>query len=357
MIENQTFVHDQRLLNKLPPMTESLKSLDPRHFTDYLNPSVFHLVHYSDLNAGMEDLKNLKINGIVHIGDQFEEYYLQRVTTHWTEIEENIAKETSVTFYGDPTKEIVFRGLEAYLMDAYMKFWKASRVSLGMNNSSMFLIDYGDSIPGQRRGEISDKSYFTDIGQLLSYLNMIAMGISGFSMLNELKDETMKRCLSVGIKTRHLFLSQLMVNGLFLGISSIFGMLTTVYLLDLPINGSFVSASLLIIGQVLVSTVLGQIMAIFLFSEVTIMILTVSLGYFLNGPCGLLISLESQPYYMEMLRYLSPFTLPSIGVRNVLVKRSTLSDMIVLKGLILLVIDFILCTWISLLALSRRLYN
>ncbi|XP_074595395.1 ABC transporter G family member 23-like [Brevipalpus obovatus] len=355
VIENQTLFHDQSLLNELNIDPKCYECLHPRHFIDHMNKDVFQAISYEDLSTAMEDLRAVKLSGVVHIGDQFSDYYIYRVATHWAELPEEAVRNTRITFYGDASKEVVFKTLQTYLLDAYTKFWKASKANLGLKNTSLYPFEYGDPVSGPEKDEASDKSYYTDVGQLLLGIILPSITLSSFSMLREMRDQTMKRCLSTGVEAHHLFIAQLVTNFVFLGLSSIGGMFTIIYLLDLPLRVSLFSAIILILGQNLIGIVMGQMIAVILMSEVATLILSLSSSYFLCGVSGFVITLETQPYYLQTFQNLSPFTIPAMGIRNALLKGLTLTNIVLMEGLLISIVYFILFSYITLSTLRKRI--
>lgn len=88
-------------------------------------------------------------------------------------------------------------------------YWEASKINLGMKNASIFPFKYEEPLVEQKKDDSDDKNFFV-IGQFSGTLFCSGISLAGFLMLNELKDQTMKRCLATGLKTHHLFISQLM---------------------------------------------------------------------------------------------------------------------------------------------------
>ncbi|XP_074600513.1 ABC transporter G family member 20-like [Brevipalpus obovatus] len=355
VIENQTVSYDGSLLDQLNVTPKCPECLHPSHFVDYVNHEVFQVIAYRDLDTALDDVRRYKINGVVHIGALFTEYFISRVTSHWTSVQEAAAKETIIKFYGDASKTFTFRASESYLLDAYLKYWESSRVHLGLKNTSLFPFEYQDPIIGQAKDGTVDKSYFTELGYIMSNGVSGAIAVAGFGLLNELRDETMKRCLPIGIRCFHLFIAQLIVNGFFLGLSIVATMFSAIHLLDLPLRSSIFSAALLLILQVCIGIVFGQLNATVLRSEIAI-ILTLFLSYsYTAGPCGCLFPLETQPYYMRTFANFLPQTIPMIAIRDALIRGSTIMSPVVIKGLAISFGYLIFLVLITLKVLNKQL--
>ncbi|XP_074596268.1 uncharacterized protein LOC141851423 [Brevipalpus obovatus] len=217
IIENQTMYHNQALFDWLAIKPKCFECLHPRHFDEYINHEVIQTIPCDNLDKTMNDLKVTKIAGVLYIGDQFSEHYISRVTMHWTELPKGAARNTKMQFYADASKSYVFRALESYLLDAYRKYWEASKINLGMKNGSLFSFEFEDPVIGQKKEESNIKSYFTETGVFICNGFCAGFLIGGFLVLSELRDKTTKRCLTTGLKTYHLFVAQTITNGTLIG--------------------------------------------------------------------------------------------------------------------------------------------
>lgn len=355
VIENQTILHDPNTLQQLDINPKCFECLHPRHFVDFLDHKAFKVIPYENLPAALEAVERNRINGVIHIGNQFSEYYIDRVAIHWTELPEGAAKNTKITLYGDASKTYVFRALEMKLLHAYNEFWLASRINLGISNVSLFPFDYGETVIGMRKDETNPKNYHSAVGQLVSYMLTSSIGLSALSLLRELRDETMKRCVSSGIKAHHVLLAQLITNGLLFGICSILGILMTIYLLDIPFKASILISTLLIFCQNSLGILLGQLLAVSIFSEITITLLVLLISFPLSGLCGFFMTVKTQPYYAKIISNSLPFTGLTEGIRNGIVRDLSQDDHLLLEGLLITTVSFVVLTFPTLFFLRKRL--
>ncbi|XP_074601934.1 uncharacterized protein LOC141855710 [Brevipalpus obovatus] len=357
IIENQTMYRDQALFDWLAIKPKCFECLHPRHFDEYINHEVIQTIPYDNLDKAMNDLKATKIAGVLYIGDQFSEHYISRVTIHWTELPEGAARNTKMQFYADASKSYVFRALESYLLDAYRKYWEASKINLGMKNGSLFPFEFEDPVIGQKKEELNIKSYFTDTGVFVCNGFCAGFLIGGLLMLSELRDKTMKRCLSTGLKTYHLFAAQTITNGMLIGTSLVGTMGMVIYLLELPLQISAIPAAMLVILQVLTAVILGQLVAAALLSEIAILIIGVSTSYPILALVGSAFAIEAQPYYIQTFSHFLPLTIPTMGIRSALLRGFSFTKLLIIQSFAVSLFYLLLFSLITLSILHKRVHN
>ncbi|XP_074598082.1 uncharacterized protein LOC141852837 [Brevipalpus obovatus] len=357
VIENQTLSYDKQLFDQLELKPKCFECLHPRHFVEYMNHEVFKVIPYRDLDTALDDVRAGKITGVVHIGDQFAEHYVSRVTSHWTDLQEASARNTIIKFYGDASKQFVFRAFDTYLLEAYTKYWEASKINLGMKNGSLFPFEYEDPVIGQKKDEIHDKNLFTETGYFVSIIFCSGITLGGFLMLSELKDKTMKRCLATGLKTYHLFASQLITNGFFVGITSILSMFSVMYLLDLSVTSSAVAGASIAFLVSIIGVVFGQTIAVTAQSEISILLIGCSFSFLGLGLMGGAFPLKTQPYYTKTFAHFLPLTIPTIGLRSAIIRGFSFTNLLIIESHAILLLYLLAFSLITLRILYKRMHK
>ncbi|XP_074596325.1 ABC transporter G family member 20-like [Brevipalpus obovatus] len=335
VIENQTIFADDTEFKRLGIKPICLECTNPEHFVDYMNRRVFQIVRYDNLVDAMEDVKKLTISGVLYINSQFSDHFLARLTEHFSDLSEAEARNTIVRVYGDAADTFVFDAMESYLQDAYLKFYKASRINLGLKDIPPFPFDIGDPILGDDKDAPTDKSYFTLIGGIIGLSMSCCVVVAGFSMITDITDKTLYRYLSTGLSVGQIFVAQTFANSIFMTSSTILTLFTVIYLIQLSVTlQSIVLASGILWGQALIGLLLGQLIATSLVSEIFILVTGLSMYYTIAAVSGTCITLESQPYYLSAVSGLLPNTKPLEALRTILLRNLDLSNPTVYQGYI-----------------------
>lgn len=177
-------------------------------------------------------------------------------------------------------------------------------------------------------------------------------------MLKELQDKTMKRCLATGLKTYHLFASQLIVNGLFAGLSAILSMFSVIYVLELPVElNSFLAAGSIASTASILGVIFGQVIALGLGSEIIMTLISIGTSFLIGSLMGGAFSLESQPYYVKTFSHFLPLTIPIVGFRGAFIHGFSFINLTIIKSLTILSLYLIIFSLITLSLLKKSINN
>ncbi|XP_074603286.1 ABC transporter G family member 20-like [Brevipalpus obovatus] len=341
-IQNQSLYHDTALLKRLNIRPACLECIHPDHFPEFINQRVFHVIRYDNIDTAIEDLSRFKIHAAIHIREGFADALFRKLVLDWSELDIKLIRDSQIKLYCDASNANIFRVVEGHLSDAYAKYWEASKGNLSLKQLSTYPMKFENSvIDGKKFEEHSSRSWFLLGGMTIAITSATIM-TAGSAIIREVKDQSIQRYMSTGLSVMQIFLVQLLSNTIFLAISGILSLVTTLLLLGVECRGSPVIAALLIVGMILNCVLIGQLIGLSQLSEVLVLILGLSSSYVTASIEGAYISMESFPYFVEYVFKLFPNTYPMRAMRDTVLVGISPDNPKVLIGFFTLFFYFVL---------------
>lgn len=334
VIEKQALFVNDFTLSSLNITPKCIDCVNPNNFKNFIDLKAINLIEYEHMDDAVEDIKQAKIYAAIRFNDQFVDSLFYRLATDLATFEDYRITNTRPTFLGDLTNKEVFNVIHGHLTNSFMDYWKACQENLGLKTISLYPIKSEDSLLGHFKMKDQSSADVLMVGQMLNSFFSACLYLASVSLLAELRDHSLERYKSIGLSVNTIIIAQVIANVTLSGIAAIVSLSTTSYLLKYPVVGSYWNAIVIILLQVFVGVLMGQFFAAIFRNEIFLLSLFLSLSYIAFAAEGSVISLKSQPYYIESWTKLLPNTMSLEALRAILFKGHDLFSPIVMQGLL-----------------------
>lgn len=213
-----------------------------------------------------------------------------------------------------------------------------------MSPASVMQIDF---VYGSSNDSLFDSLGYVMLGIISFFLIFI---LAGISFVRERTNQTMERLMMTPVRRWQVVLGYTLGFGLFAALQSIVLLCFVKWVLGMVINGSIISAGVVMILLAMSAVCIGAFVSIFSNSEFQIMQfipIIVIPQIFFSG----MISLDTLPYHLGLLSKIMPVYYASDALKTIAVRGGGLLD--VLPDLIALLIFVLVFFWFNTLALKK----
>ncbi|CAG2100651.1 unnamed protein product [Medioppia subpectinata] len=281
------------------------------------------LKHYSSKSRALSAINEEDLFGALIIDKGFTTGFMNRYAFTNNVTDKDLFTST-IQFYGDFSDLIIMKTLMRVLMEAERDFMRESvhkYITNGQRDGKQvrmfdpFVRFMDPPIYGSLDPNFRD---FVATGVIVSLIYFMAVGLTALTMGTERKSGLLDRSLVAGLRLHEILASQIILQFLIVILQSVLVMVFSLYVFELPHNGSVVYSMLIVVLQGIGGMFFGLVIsAVSQEENSSIMLALGSINaYFLMS--GIIWPLEGMSPTMRSISYLMPQTLSIQSLRDIM---------------------------------------
>ncbi|XP_039445966.1 ABC transporter G family member 20 [Culex pipiens pallens] len=298
-------------------------------FLNHLNRSFAVQEYYDTFDDAYHATKKGKIWGFIYFTSNFTES-LQDVRDNVRDAEPGSYDNQEIKVYLDKSDQQVTFFLEKKLLEAYKNFAEYLMTECQLPKQlANAPINFETPLYGTFDDEFTN---FMAPGVIMTMVFFLATLITATIFITDRLEGVWDRTLVAGITALELLLAHIMTQTSIMLLQCIEIVLLATFVFDVQNQGSnaVVIGLLMLLG--FAGMLFGLLISIFCDAHSTANFMATGTFYPMIIMCGIMWPLEGMPRYLQYIAYCFPFTVPSISMRNVLVKGWSITDFQVYMG-------------------------
>uniref|UniRef100_A0A8D8JK43 ABC transporter G family member 20 n=1 Tax=Culex pipiens TaxID=7175 RepID=A0A8D8JK43_CULPI len=285
--------------------------------------------YYDTFDDAYHATKKGKIWGFIYFTSNFTES-LQDVRDNVRDAEPGSYDNQEIKVYLDKSDQQVTFFLEKKLLEAYKNFAEYLMTECQLPKQlANAPINFETPLYGTFDDEFTN---FMAPGVIMTMVFFLATLITATIFITDRLEGVWDRTLVAGITALELLLAHIMTQTSIMLLQCIEIVLLATFVFDVQNQGSnaVVIGLLMLLG--FAGMLFGLLISIFCDAHSTANFMATGTFYPMIIMCGIMWPLEGMPRYLQYIAYCFPFTVPSISMRNVLVKGWSITDFQVYMG-------------------------